>query len=191
MFNGKSVYLASGSPRRREILENLGFHVINAAVNIDERVMVGESPETYVRRMAEEKNRAAWHILPPAPTYPVISADTIVVLNDEILGKPRDAADARCMLQALSDKKHRVLSAVCVSLQQKYNTALNISTVTFAALSPSEINAYIASKEPFDKAGGYGIQGLGGVFVRHLDGSFSGIMGLPIHETVTLLKQYL
>lgn len=191
MFAGKNVYLASASPRRREILENLGFSVHLLAIAIDEAPRPHELPSGYVQRMAEEKNRAARAHLSNSLHYPLISADTTVVSpQGEILGKPQDAADAARMLRLLSGQSHQVLSAVCVSVGNKYNTLLSESRVTFAALTEAEIAAYIASKEPLDKAGAYGVQGLGGVFVRHLSGSFSGVMGLPVYETVTLLKQY-
>ncbi len=191
MFAGKNVYLASASPRRREILENLGFSVHLLTIAIDEAPRPHELPSGYVQRMAEEKNQAARAHLSNNLHYPLISADTTVVSpQGEILGKPQDAADAARMLRLLSGQSHQVLSAVCVSVGNKYNTLLSESRVTFAALTEAEIAAYIASKEPLDKAGAYGVQGLGGVFVRHLSGSFSGVMGLPVYETVTLLKQY-
>lgn len=191
MFAGKNVYLASASPRRREILENLGFSVHLLTIAIDEAPRPHELPSGYVQRMAEEKNRAARAHLSNNLHYPLISADTTVVSpQGEILGKPQDAADAARMLRLLSGQSHQVLSAVCVSVGNKYNTLLSESRVTFAALTEAEIAAYIASKEPLDKAGAYGIQGFGGVLVRHLSGSFSGVMGLPVYETVTLLKQY-
>ena len=187
MFKNKTVYLASSSPRRYEILANLGFSVIVSPNHIDERIQANEPPVDFVCRMAYEKNNFN---IQQHKQMPVISADTIVVLDGEILGKPADKKQAFQMLGALSDKTHFVMTAVCVAGENFCQTKLNVSEVTFAPLSDNEITAYIATSEPMDKAGAYGIQGLGGCFVRHLSGSFSAVMGLPVFETVALLKEF-
>lgn len=183
-----TVYLASGSPRRYDILQQLGYQVIRLAAAIDETVRPSEPAIEYVQRMALEKNNAAL-ANNPAPLYPIISADTIVVLEQKILGKPRDAQHAIEILTQLSGRSHQVLSAVCVYWQNQTYQALQISDVSFAPLTLAQIHAYVASKEPLDKAGAYGIQGVGGTFVTHINGSFTGIMGLPVYETGQLLTQ--
>lgn len=180
------IYLASGSPRRREILTGLGYTVRRAAAEIDETPYPQENAADYVCRMALEKNRAA---RPQPLALPVLSADTAVVLDGKILGKPQDAEDAFAMLSALSGSLHEVLTAVCVWADGTERLVLQTSQVRFKTLSAAQIRAYIASGEPMDKAGAYGIQGLGGVFVAHLSGSFSGVMGLPVAETAELLAQ--
>ncbi len=187
-----TVYLASGSPRRREILENLGYTVARLRVEIDETPYLHEAAAAYVARMALEKNAAAvayWQAQHPfAPEYPLLSADTTVALHNHILGKPQSADDAADILRRLSGTTHQVLTAVCVYWQGDTRALMQQSDVTFKTLSEAEIAAYIASGDPMHKAGAYGIQGLGGIFVENLRGSFTGVMGLPVFETVTLLK---
>lgn len=187
------LYLASGSPRRRELLENLGFELIRLNGEIDETPRPGEPAERYVARMAREKNAAALKQWQTAhthePPHPVLSADTTVALKGDILGKPADDAEAAAMLRALSGSTHQVLSAVCVYWQGRQRACVQCSEVTFADLDAEDIRRYIASGEPRDKAGAYGIQGLGGLFVTHLSGSFTGVMGLPLFETAALLRQ--
>ena len=189
-----NLYLASGSPRRREILENLGFNVIRIPADIDETPHPDENAADYVARMAREKNAAAvaqWfteHGGPPE--FPVLTADTTVAYQNHILGKPENEACAAEMLARLSGRTHQVLTAVCVYRQGETRGVLQTSDVRFKTLSAEEISAYIRSGEPMDKAGAYGIQGLGGVFVEHLQGSFTGVMGLPVYETAALLKQF-
>ena len=189
-----NLYLASGSPRRREILENLGFKVIRIPADIDETPHSDENAADYVQRMAREKNAAAvaqWfaaHGEPPE--YPILTADTTVAYQNHILGKPETEAQAAEMLARLSGRTHQVLTSVCVYWQGKARGVLQTSDVRFKTLSAEEISAYIRSGEPMDKAGAYGIQGLGGVFVEHLQGSFTGVMGLPVYETAALLKQF-
>ena len=187
MFQNKTVYLASKSPRRYEILANLGFSVIVSPSHIDETAHAAETPQDFVCRMAYEKNNFN---IQQHKNCPVISADTIVVLDGEILGKPADKKQAFQMLKSLSSKTHQVMTAVCVAGQDFCQTKLNISEVTFAPLSDNDIAAYIATGEPMDKAGAYGIQGLGGCFISHLSGSFSSVMGLPVFETVGLLQAF-
>lgn len=185
------LYLASGSPRRREILESLGYRVARLPADIDETPKENEAATDYVLRMACEKNAAAlalWHQRQhAAPDAPVLTADTTVALDNHILGKPANAAEARQMLQALSGRRHQVLTAVCLCHNGAQQSFIQTSDVRFKALSNAEIDAYIASGEPLDKAGAYGIQGLGGIFVEHLQGSFTGVMGLPVFETRQLL----
>ena len=187
-----TIYLASASPRRREILVSLGFQPVLLTAEIDETVLPGEAVEDYVSRMARQKNAAARQLATQrglALAQPLLSADTVVALDNAILGKPRDAAHARELLESLSGREHQVWTAVCVSLGGQTLEAAQRSDVRFKELSTQEIAAYIASGEPLDKAGAYGIQGIGGVFVAHLSGSFSGVMGLPVFETVQLLRQ--
>ena len=187
-----TIYLASASPRRREILVSLGFQPVLLAAETDETARPGEAVADYVARMARQKNAAARQLSAQrglALAQPLLSADTVVALDNAILGKPRDAAHARELLESLSGREHQVWTAVCVSLGGQTLEAAQRSDVRFKELSAQEIAAYIASGEPLDKAGAYGIQGIGGVFVAHLSGSFSGVMGLPVFETVRLLRQ--
>lgn len=187
-----TIYLASASPRRREILVSLGFRPVPLAAETDETARPGEAVADYVVRMARQKNAAARRLAAQrglALAQPLLSADTVVALDNAILGKPRDAAHARELLESLSGREHQVWTAVCVSLGGQTLEAAQRSDVRFKELSAQEIAAYIASGEPLDKAGAYGIQGIGGVFVAHLSGSFSGVMGLPVFETVQLLRQ--
>lgn len=187
-----AIYLASGSPRRREILENLGFTVHRLPADIDETPKEGEAAVEYVRRMACEKNQAAvtqWFTAHnQEPEFAVLTADTMVADGAVILGKPESEADAVDMLERLSGRTHQVLTAVCVYWQGVRHDVVQTSEVRFKTLTAEEIAAYVASDEPMDKAGAYGIQGLGGVFVEHLQGSFTGVMGLPVYETTQLLK---
>ena len=189
-----NLYLASGSPRRREILENLGFKVIRIPADIDETPRSDENAADYVQRMAREKNAAAvaqWFAAHGGPPeYPILTADTTVAYQNHILGKPETEAQAAEMLARLSGRTHQVLTAVYVYWQGKARGVLQTSDVRFKTLSAEEISAYIRSGEPMDKAGAYGIQGLGGVFVEHLQGSFTGVMGLPVYETAAPLKQF-
>ena len=187
-----AIYMASGSPRRREILENLGFTVHRLPADIDETPKEGEAAVEYVRRMACEKNQAAvtqWFTAHnQEPEFAVLTADTMVADGAVILGKPESEADAVDMLERLSGRTHQVLTAVCVYWQGVRHDVVQASEVRFKTLTAEEIAAYVASGEPMDKAGAYGIQGLGGVFVEHLQGSFTGVMGLPVYETAQLLK---
>ena len=187
-----TIYLASASPRRREILASLGFQPVLLPAEIDETALPGEAVADYVSRMARQKNAAARQLATQrglALAQPLLSADTVVALDNAILGKPRDAAHARELLESLSGREHQVWTAVCVSRGEQTLEAAQRSDVRFKELSEQEVAAYIASGEPLDKAGAYGIQGIGGVFVAHLSGSFSGVMGLPVFETVQLLHQ--
>ncbi len=183
------LYLASRSPRRAELLQQIHLRFEPCPADIDETPLPDESPEAYVLRMAEEKARAAWQTLPETTGHTMLAADTSVVLEGEILGKPRDRADAEAMLARLSGRCHQVLSAVCVLRENFCQSRLQCSQVSFRALEMAEIQAYCATEEPMDKAGAYAIQGYAAVFVQRLEGSYSGVMGLPLLETWQLLKE--
>lgn len=187
------IYLASTSPRRAELLTQIGvaFDVLRlGAFSVDESVCSREAPLVYVKRLAHAKAAAGVQAMraQKLPARPVLAADTTVCLGRTILGKPEDSADARRMLGLLSGKTHRVLTAIALGRGKSIRLAVSDSRVTFAALTRRDIDAYIATREPFDKAGAYGIQGFAGAFVTHLLGSFSGVMGLPVHETSVLLN---
>lgn len=184
------LHLASRSPRRRELLARLGLSFGVLDLDIPERRADGEPPEDYVRRVAREKAGAGLLEVVAVPDALVIGADTEVVLGDEVFGKPRDAADAAAMLRQLSDRTHRVISAVALVSASREVQAVSVSEVTFDALDDDVIAAYVASGEPMGKAGGYAIQGGAERFVTHLSGSYSGVMGLPLHETSKLLRSY-
>ncbi|QVL51079.1 MAG: septum formation inhibitor Maf [Thiocapsa sp.] len=181
------LYLASRSPRRLALLEQIGVRVALVAAETDETRRPGESPETYVRRVALEKARAGRAAVSEDERRPVLAADTAVVLGDVTLGKPADRASAARMLGALSGRSHRVLTAVALIADERELTDLSDSLVTFRALQESEILSYWETGEPCDKAGAYGIQGIGALFVANLQGSYSGVMGLPLFETGRLL----
>lgn len=194
---GVFVYLASKSPRRQELLRQigLGFQVFLMRENgdrdadVDEAVGGSEEPHGYVSRIAELKATTGWLRMRQRrmPEHPMIGADTSVVLDGKVLGKPSDVNQARRMLAALSGREHEVLTAVAVAWQEQIATALSHSRVSFRALSEGEIERYVATGEPTDKAGGYAIQGRAAVFVARLEGSYSGVMGLPLAETAQLL----
>ncbi|MBT8067531.1 MAG: septum formation inhibitor Maf [Gammaproteobacteria bacterium] len=178
------LHLASSSPRRREILEALGLEFTVASVDVVEALEAGESAEQMVLRLAIAKAAAA----EVEATRVVIGSDTAVVLGDEILGKPTDRDDAIDMLLKLSGRRHCVLTGVAVRGPQGVQTALSSTDVQFREISRDEALAYWQSGEPCDKAGAYGIQGRGGVFVAAISGSYSGVMGLPVYETTQLLQ---
>ena len=179
------IILASASPRRRDLLDHLGVRYEVLPADIHECPHPGEAPEAYVPRVAAEKSLTAQHL--SGNRLPVLAADTEVVLDGEIFGKPVDEHHANAMLTRLSGGEHRVLSAVSLRAGGRHWTALNTSIVRFGALAPEDIAAYWASGEPRDKAGAYAIQGLGALFITHLCGSYSGVMGLPLLETAALL----
>jgi septum formation protein len=183
----RNLILASASPRRRELLDQLGVAYEVLPAEITEIPAAGETPETYVRRIAAEKSLAVWRA--SGGRLPVLAADTEVELAGEVLGKPRDSGHAAEMLGRLANREHRVLSAVSLRYPEGHAEALSISTVSFRAIGRAEIEAYWATGEPRDKAGAYAIQGKGAVFVRHLAGSYSGVMGLPLFETAELLQR--
>ncbi|AKO45885.1 septum formation inhibitor Maf [[Haemophilus] ducreyi] len=187
----KKLYLASNSPRRWALLQNLGLALLPLASEIDETAHANEMAQGYCSRIAREKNQVAQavRIRQNLAEYPILTADTTVSIDGEILGKPSHQQQAVEMLKKLSGRTHQVYTAVCVSANQQLFECIHSSEVTFKRLSEAEIYAYIATGEPMDKAGAYGIQALGGIFIQHLAGSFTGVMGLPIFETVTLLKK--
>ncbi len=182
----RDLVLASGSPRRREILERLGFEFTVRPVDIDESPVSGEVPGDYVLRLARAKARAA-----ARAGELVLAADTIVAIGGEILGKPRDAGHARVMLERLSGKEHQVHTGVALcDLERALQLAVVESTqVRFAALSAQEIDWYVATGEPLDKAGAYAVQGCGALFVEAVSGSYSSVVGLPVATTYRLLRR--
>lgn len=182
------LILASASPRRSQLLEQIGVTHRVLPVDADETPHAHETPEGYVVRVAAEKARHGWERC--GGELPVLAADTSVVLDDAILGKPRGEADAVGMLRLLSGREHRVLSAVALCCPVNgARTALSFIRVRFRALGEDEIRAYWRTGEPCDKAGSYAIQGLGALFIERLEGSYSGVMGLPLFETAQLLQQ--
>jgi septum formation protein len=189
------LYLASLSPRRQELLTQLGLRYELIAQAVPEQCRPDESPETYVRRLALEKAWAGLAALAGRVPRPVLGADTTVVVDDAVLGKPADEAEAKAMLMRLSGRSHRVLSAVAVVGrddlgQDRQAVRVSQSRVTFRDLSTAECHDYWHSGEPVDKAGAYAIQGLGALFVARLEGSYSGVMGLPLFETGELLRLF-
>lgn len=184
------LHLASKSPRRRELLGRLGVAFDVLAIDIPEVRGSSESPVDYVQRVAREKAQAGLLAVGAEADAMVLGADTEVVLDDEVFGKPVDADDAAAMLRRLSGRTHQVISAVSLLSTERETHALSVSNVTFAELDAATIAAYVAGGEPFGKAGGYAIQGGAEVFVSHLEGSYSGVMGLPLHQTARLLAGY-
>lgn len=183
------LYLASQSPRRHQLLEQIGVKFRIVDVNVPELRAVGESPRDYVSRVAREKARAGLAVLEEAGAA-VLGADTEVVLGDEVFGKPDDADDAARMLSRLSGGVHDVISTVWLVTRAGEWSDTSLSRVTMPNLDKPTIAAYIATGEPFGKAGAYGIQGHGAKLIAHLDGSHSGVMGLPIYETARLLRAH-
>ncbi len=181
------IILASTSPRRRQLLDQIGVPYDVLAPAIDETPQFAEKAEQYVIRVAAEKSRRGQDL--HAGNFPVLGADTAVVLDGEVLGKPATLEHAIALLTRLSGRSHQVLSAVSLRVKQRHWQALSVSTVSVRALTIPEIIDYWATGEPQDKAGAYAIQGRGAVFVDHLSGSFSGVVGLPLYETAELLKQ--
>ncbi len=194
------IYLASQSPRRRELLKQISvnFEMLllrsdpRRDISVDETPHPGEQPDSYVRRVAQAKAESGYAALRfrNLPPFPVLAADTAVSLDGQIFGKPDSAEHAAAMLQQLSGREHQVLSAVAVVLDQHIEVAVSSSTVRFATLSEDRIRRYLHTREYTDKAGGYAIQGQAGAFIEHLSGSYSGVMGLPLFETVQLLQRF-
>ena len=192
------IYLASKSPRRRDLLRQIGVNFDELTfragergedADVDETPLPGEAVERYVERLALAKaqagmRRVLWRKLLP---HPVLAADTTLEVDGEIVGKPRDAAEAHAILERLSGRRHRVLTAVAMSDGERTRSRLSVSEVAFRSLGEHDIRRYIATGEPFDKAGAYGIQGHAAIFVEEIRGSYSGIMGLPLFETAALL----
>jgi septum formation protein len=194
------IYLASQSPRRRELLKQIGvnFEMLlmrsdpRRNVEVNETHHTGEQPESYVRRVCQAKAEAGYNVLKTRnlPQFPVLAADTTVTLDGKIFGKPHSPEEAAAMLQQLSGREHQVLSAVAIAFEAHIEVAVSISTVRFVTLSEERIRHYLLTREYTDKAGSYAIQGLAGAFVEHLSGSYSGVMGLPLFETVQLLQRF-
>ena len=183
-----SIYLASGSPRRQELLTQLGVSFERIVTGIEEKRAEGESAQQYVSRLAREKAQAG--VVQTPRDLPVLGADTIVILNGEVLEKPHDADHAARMLRKMSGQTHQVMTAVALADSQNVLDCLVVTDVTFRVVTDDEIAAYIASGEPMDKAGAYGIQGLGGCFVRKINGSYHAVVGLPLVETYELLSNF-
>lgn len=199
-LNKPRLYLASQSPRRRELLKQIGVHFEplllrndpRRGIDVDEVALQNEKPEVYVERVCREKAAAAVQAvtlrnLRPAP---ILTADTIVTIDGNILGKPSDDKHAAEMLRSLSGKQHQVLTAVAVVLGERIECRTSNSIITFANLSDSDIRRYLQTGEAHGKAGSYGIQGHAGAFVERLEGSYTGVVGLPLFETVELLKSF-
>jgi septum formation protein len=195
------IYLASRSPRRRELLAQVGVRFepllfregTRRDTDTDESALPGEQPDDYVRRVTRMKADAAWQrvvMRRGLQRKPVLAADTTVALAGEILGKPADREDARRILATLSGTQHRVLTAVALAFEERCEMEVSESLVTFAALGAERIAAYVETGEPFDKAGAYAIQGRAGAFIERIEGSYSGIMGLPLFETARLLAKF-
>lgn len=199
-MNDRTIYLASRSPRRRELLRQVGvsFELLplregpGRGADVDETPHAGECADDYVLRVAGDKARAATRIVAARRVVarPVLAADTTVVCDDEILGKPATADDAARMLGRLAGRAHRVLTAVAVAAEDRLDTRVSESRVWFRALDAMEIRRYVATSEPHDKAGAYAVQGLAAAFITRIDGSYSGIMGLPLAETAELLRSH-
>lgn len=196
-----SIYLASRSPRRRELLAQMGVKfeplLFREGTRLDadtlEDPLPGEMPEDYVRRVTQMKATAGWQRVTfrqGQMRMPVLAADTTVAFGNEILGKPANRADAVRMLKLLSGTRHVVLTAVGIAFEGRYESVMSESCVTFAPLDDLRIEAYVDSGEPFDKAGAYAIQGRAGAFVQRLEGSYTGVVGLPLFETSELLRTF-
>lgn len=193
----KPLYLASQSPRRLELLRQIGLAPVvlplrhaRPRADVDETPLPNEKAMAYVHRLAEAKARAGLMALAGRRLreLPIVAADTTVTLDGAILGKPADAAEAAAMLRLYSGRSHSVFTAVAVAYQGQVKVTVSESAVRFRSLSEAEIAAYINTGEPYDKAGGYGIQGKAALFIEHLSGSYSGVMGLPLYETAELLQ---
>jgi len=186
--DGVLIYLASQSPRRAELLQQLGVRFQVVKVHVDETLRSGEEPGTCARRLAESKAQAVLFSLGSGITQPILAADTLVAVDGTILGKPADQSEGLAMLARLSGRSHQVLSAVTFWYDGVLHTALSVSTVKFCAITAKEAVNYWQTGEPKDKAGGYAIQGRGALFIERLEGSYSGVMGLPLFETAALLR---
>lgn len=188
-----SLILASGSPRRREFFTRMGWDFTVVKPGTEERVHPGETPEQYVRRNAEEKSADALAAAPAAgvagPAV-AVAADTVVVQDGRILEKPKDAADARRMLRELSGRTHQVMTGLCIRTAGEYHSQTVVTDVEFKPLADAEIDAYIRTGEPMDKAGAYAIQGLAAYMIRSVRGSYTNVVGLPLSETVEALAPY-
>ena len=183
------IYLASGSPRRRELLQQIGVSFRVVATAVDEAVRLAETAPAYVLRLAAAKADAGWGRSRDATDVPVLAADTAVVLDGKILGKPADQQDGEGMLRKLSGRTHEVLTAVALRTANGLQSRISRSEVTFRSIAADEAQAYWETGEPSDKAGAYAIQGRAAIFIADLRGSYSGVMGLPLFETAELLRK--
>ena len=194
------IYLASQSQRRRDLLKQIGvnFEMLlprfdsHRTMETDETPRADETPEEYVQRVCLDKANAGWKAMKfrNLPAFPVLAADTSVILDGKIIGKPHGREQAADTLRALSGRQHQVLSAVAVVFERRLEMRLSVSRVTFAVLGEERIRRYLLSNEPLDKAGAYAIQGYAATFIQHLEGSYSGVMGLPLFETAELLRTF-
>ncbi len=194
------IYLCSQSPRRRELLKQVGINYEmlllrndpRRQVSVDETPMENEAPLEYVQRICAAKALAGWNAMlyRNLPPLPVLAADTTVTLDGRIIGKPRDHAHAAEILRTLSGRQHQVLTAIAVSFEERTEMRISATTVTFAKLDDGRIHRYLLGNEAHDKAGAYGIQGYAGAFIERIEGSYTGVMGLPLFETVELLKMF-
>ena len=188
MNSQNSIILASGSPRRRELLTQLAVNFQVAAADIDESYIQGETPRDYVMRLSREKAMAGFN--QGGAGLPVMGSDTIVLLDGEILGKPESRLEAETMLQRLSGRTHEVYSGVALVVNpESVLDTLNITAVTFGEMPLAWISQYCQTEEPMDKAGAYAVQGATGQYIRRIEGSYSGVMGLPLFETAELLRR--
>ena len=200
MMKSNKIYLASQSPRRRELLKQIGVHFeplllrteLLRGADVDESPLENEDPALYVQRVCLAKAEAAqravlWRNL---PDHPILTADTTVALGQQIFGKPRDSDHAFEILRSLAGKSHQVLTAVAMIFEEHCESRLSTTTVRFSPLSDAQINHYLLSNEAHDKAGAYGIQGRAGAFVERIEGSYTGVMGLPLFETIELLRHF-
>ncbi|HQS36710.1 MAG: septum formation inhibitor Maf [Methylotenera sp. 24-45-7] len=186
-----TLYLASRSPRRVELLKQIGLACITHPADIDESQANGETPQAYVLRLAREKAQACLSMLSAAQAkHAILAADTTVELDGKVLGKPENDNDARTMLAGLAGSVHQVHTAVALAYMNKIEVVLSTTTVEMMAVSQAQIAHYIASGEHRDKAGSYGIQGMAGAWIKRIDGSYTGVMGLPIYETAELLRKH-
>ena len=192
MAASAQIYLASQSPRRRELLKQIGVTFRVLAPHVDEAALLREAPSAYVQRIARMKAEVTWRRIAAQrqTPRPVLAADTAVIVGRRILGKPADDAEAQAMLQALSGRTHQVVTAVALTYEKKIKLVTSTTAVTFRRLAADEIAHYVARGAPHDKAGAYGIQGLAAIFIVRIEGSYSGVMGLPLFETATLLKTF-
>lgn len=184
--NTQKIILASQSPRRKELLQQIGVSPVCLPVDIDESIKLNENANDYCQRLALEKAQEGWRR--SQKQSPVLGSDTIVVFKGEILGKPNDEEEAFSMLMKLSNNQHQVMTAVAIKSENCQKVIVQISEVIFDKIDQQDIYDYIATKEPMDKAGSYGIQGSAAVWIKHISGSHSGIMGLPLYETAQLIK---
>src|SRR5690606_23525988 len=182
------ILLASASPRRRELLQQIGVQYDTVEHGVDESIRPDEAAEDYVRRLALEK--ALWVETALTPSLPVLGADTVVVCDGAILGKPAGREDALAILSSLSGRSHQVMTAIALCRRARHEGCVVTTEVEFRDLTRQEMEAYWRSGEPADKAGAYGIQGLGGMFVRRLSGSYSAVVGLPLFETAAMLTAF-